>query len=783
MEKQTAVRILRIRYLVGLGLIALLVSASHLTIQQVVAKQRNYASVINLAGHQAGLTHRIAHFARLMASAGNPRSFEKVRIQLGNSIERIERAHRMLLEGDPDMGIPLLTSEALDSIYHGEPVNLDATMRRFIAAAREVHASRQGIVHGSSAAFNYVATGGPLELEPMLESVVEQYQSIGRETILAIEYLVHLIWVGAMLVLLFIGLLIFRPLERTFSDAISKLQTSVRELEATREEIAIARQKAESASEAKSQFLATMTHELRTPMNGVLGMSELLASTRLDRKQHEYVQIIVDSSESLLTIINDILDFSRLEAGKVGLEKIPFNLEQSIYDVMALLAPRCHSKSLNLVLDYPPDLPRNFVGDPARIRQVLINLVGNASKFTDSGYIQVTVAIETNEEKYANIAIHIEDTGIGIPPEKIRLLFRSFTQTDNSTTRKYGGTGLGLTITRELVSLMGGDIGVESTQGKGSVFTVDVQLKQSSSTDTLPEPEKELQHVVLLEPVELYRDLLRDRLRRIGVALTLADDAADLKALLETCEAHGRELPIVAVSREAIVDPANDWTIFEHFAPSRPLSWVLLCHDLDEIRQFRRRTKFVRAYTTYLQKPFTNYQLYFALNSAATRPEDETLNTRYRKDGEDITDFTLTKDQEGEILLVEDNLANQKFASLLLKKLGYNVDIAEDGVEALELWHGKAYDLILMDCLMPNLDGYEATRRIREAETNSRRVPIIALTANASEVDRERCRQSGMDEVITKPYRRKELEQMLDRYLHGDPTLPTLPRNFDRDTG
>ncbi len=781
MEKQSAVKILRIRYLVGLGLIALLVSASHLTIQQVVAAQRDYVAVVNLAGHQAGLVHRIAHFSRLMASATNPQSFEAARAQLGRSLDKIERAHRVLLEGSPEAGIPRLGNEALESIYYDEAVGLDASMQRFIAAARKVHASRPGIVLGSSPALNYVTTDGALELEPRLESAVEQYQSISRETILAIEYLVHLIWVGAMIVLLLIGLLIFRPLERTIRDAIAKLQATVRELEATREEAAIARQKAESASEAKSQFLATMTHELRTPMNGVLGMSELLASTKLDRKQHEYVQIIVDSSESLLTIINDILDFSRLEAGKVGLEHIPFNLEQSIYDVMALLAPRCHNKSLHLILDYPPNLPRNFIGDPARIRQVLINLVGNASKFTDTGYIQVSVAIDVNG-KQAGIAIHIEDTGIGIAPDKLKLLFQSFTQTDSSTTRKYGGTGLGLTITRELLALMDGSIEVESAPGKGSVFSIDFRIELSASIDALPEPEPELRQVLLLEPVDIYRDLLRDRLRRIGVGVALVDHARDLLALLETCEAHGSELPIVMVSREAIVDPANDWSAFEHLSLSHPLSWILLCHDLDETRQFHRRTKFVRAYTTYLQKPFTNHQLYFALNSAATRPDD-TTDTRYRKDGEDITDFTLTKDEQGDILLVEDNLANQKFASLLLKKLGYDVDIAEDGVEALDLWRNKHYDLILMDCLMPNLDGYEATRRIRAAEGDGRHIPIIALTANASEVDRERCRQSGMDEVITKPYRRKELEQMLDRYLHGDPTLPTMPRNFDRDTG
>ncbi len=607
-----------------------------------------------------------------------------------------------------------------------------------------------------------------------IAAIIEKQQKTTRESLEKLQNTSQLFWIATLLVLPLIGVFIFKPFEHTVRRSIIDLRETIAELESTREQSISARQKAESSSYAKSQFLATMSHELRTPMNGVLGMSELLSSTRLDKKQLEYVQIIVDSSESLLTIINDILDFSRLEAGKVGLEQVPFNLEQATYDVMALLAPRCHNKGIELILDYPPDLPRDFIGDSARIRQILFNLIGNAGKFTDQGYIQVSVAINIGQDEQADISIHIEDTGIGIAPDKINGLFRSFNQADNSTTRKYGGTGLGLSITRELVNLMGGQISINSSPGKGSVFSVEISLKITDPIEMLRVPEVCVHNVMLLEPNQIYRDLIVDRLARIEVEASAVGDAEDMKSRLLLCQEHGGAMQVAMIDQDTISDPANNWACFSEGRSVNPIAWVILGSELDDSDEFHRHTESARAYTIVMQKPFTNHQLYYALSSALMQPNAERTNLTLPGRVDDTTDFTLSKVIKGDILLVEDNHANQKFASLLLGKMGYSADIAEDGIEAIQLWRKNDYDLILMDCQMPNMDGYEATFNIRREEKTANHVPIIALTANASETDRKKCRDCGMDEVITKPYRKQELVDLLDRWLSEEPYLMSI---------
>ena len=781
MENVKAVRLLRIRYIVGLGLIALLVTGSYLTKQRIIAQQHNFAELINLAGHQSGLAHRIAYFSLEMITTDNADNFSNARVQVGRTISKMEQAQEILLNGSAARDIPRVRNDNLQALYFDESVGLNITLERFLKNADAVYQSDIGALGTDSYEFVYLTTYGSNILEPMMDSAVAEYQKISRESILRIEKFELSIWLGALLLLMFEALFIFRPLENRIRNVIARLQGTVSELESTREQFVTAREKAESASEAKSQFLATMTHELRTPMNGVLGMSEMLSGTELSDKQHEYVQIILDSSESLLTIINDILDFSRLEAGKVGLEKIPFNLEQSAYDVLALLTPRCQNKPLQLVLDYTPDLPRNFIGDPARIRQVLFNLIGNASKFTEQGYIQVSISVEVDENQLGNISIHVEDTGIGIAADKVEGLFGSFTQADNSTTRKYGGTGLGLTITRELVTLMDGSIEVDSAPGKGSVFTVDLPLQLATDVDQMPVPHEALKHVMLLEPNTTYRELIIDRLSRIGVEVAVVDNAREIKNRLLICEQHGGAAQLVIISQQALLDHNNNWSEFSDGSLHEPVSWIVLGDGMHDAEQFREQTRHLQGYTTYMQKPFTNYQFYYALNTTISQTEAGAETMTGSSDEEDATDFTLSMVSKGEILLVEDNLANRKFASLLLNKMGYNADIAEDGVEAMRLWREKRYDLILMDCLMPNMDGYEASIKIRQEENSQGRIPIIALTANASETDRQRCRQSGMDEVVTKPYRKHELEDVLDRWLHDETSFITITHNTLRN--
>ena len=781
MANITAVRHLRVRYIIGLGLLALVVTGSFLAKQHAISVQRNLSEIINLADQQSGLANRIGYFSLVMITTDDSESFANAKLQLGQTIDEMQRVHETLLHGSGTKGFPLISNENLEALYYDESVGLNVSLERFLENAAAVHSSSQGSLGLNSYEYKYLSNYGPNALEPMLASVVEEYGRLGHDSILMIQNLEKLIWVGTLFVLLLEALLIFRPLEKRIRESISKLQSTVSELESTREQFATAREKAESASEAKSQFLATMTHELRTPMNGVLGMSELLSVTKLSDKQQEYVQIILDSSESLLTIINDILDFSRLEAGKVGLEKIPFDLEQSAYDVMALLAPRCQNKPIQLILDYAPNLPRHFIGDPARIRQVLFNLIGNASKFTEQGYIQVSITVDIDDEQVANVSIHVEDTGIGIAQEKAGRLFHSFTQADSSTTRKYGGTGLGLTITRELVTLMDGRIEFDSAPGKGSVFTVDFPLELTDEGDQIPVPHEALQHVMLFEPNPIYRELIIDRLARINVEAAVVGNAREIKNRLLVCEEHDAAKQLVIVSEAALLDRKQKWRDFSDGSLSNPVSWIVLGNSAADSDEFRNSTRHLQGYTTLMQKPFTNYQFYYALNTSISQPEPGVENPASPERDEDATDFTLSLVSKGHILLVEDNIANQKFASLLLSKMGYSTDIAEDGAEALRLWSENDYQLILMDCLMPTMDGYEATLKIRQQEKTNARIPVIALTANASETDRQKCRQSGMDEVITKPYRRHELEEVLDRWLHDEPSFITITHNQVRE--
>ena len=309
------------------------------------------------------------------------------------------------------------------------------------------------------------------------------------------------------------------------------------------------------------------------------------------------------------------------------------------------------------------------------------------------------------------------------------------------------------------------------------MFSVDFQLGLSDQIDELPLPDAAGRHLMLLEPNETYRDLIVDRFERLEVEVAVVAGAAEIRSRLQTCQEHGGAPQIVVVSQEAMLNPGNRWQEFCKGSQEQPVSWIVLGNGDEDSSKLSKKTRFLQGHITHMQKPFTNYQLYYALNTAMQQNSNDP--TQHQADG-DTTDFTLTKSRKGEILLVEDNLANQKFASLLLSKMGYQTDIAENGFEAIRRWREKNYDLILMDCLMPDMDGYEATIEIRKEETNLARIPIIALTANASEKDREKCELCGMDEVITKPYRKQELADVLDRWLHDEPSFITIRHNLAR---
>jgi CheY-like chemotaxis protein len=398
-----------------------------------------------------------------------------------------------------------------------------------------------------------------------------------------------------------------------------------------------------------------MSHEIRTPMNGVIGMGELLLDTPLSVSQRDYAETILYSARSLLTLINDILDFSKIEAGKLELEHVALDLRKTLADVIRLVAIQAHAKDLEVTSSVNPAVPEFIIGDPTRVRQILLNLCGNAVKFTQRGRVAVSVKVLTSSPESLVVLFDVQDTGIGIPADRLKALFRPFTQVDNSTTRRFGGTGLGLSIVKQLVELMGGQVGVNSREGVGSNFWFTA---------------------------------------RVGVLSRSAQGRRRLPQVLQ-------EQPVLAVDDHA-----------------------------------------------------TNHVALLDYRHARTQPiihQQQLLTQRGR--------------EKWRILVAEDNAVNQKVAVRTLEKLGYRVDVVNDGREAVSAWESGRYDLILMDCEMPEVDGYEATRQIRSRETAGRHIPIIALTAHAMKGAELECQTAGMDDYITKPVDRERLDACLDRFL------------------
>lgn len=529
-----------------------------------------------------------------------------------------------------------------------------------------------------------------------------------------------------------------------------------------------ARQEAESASQAKSQFLATMSHEIRTPMNGVLGMAELLATTPMNEEQQSFLDTMQQSGRVLMGIINDILDFSKIEAGKFRLEAVAFDLQQAVCDTAKQLLAQAESKGLALVIAYAPDCPSYFLGDAGRIRQILFNLLGNAIKFTSSGHVLIDVSGQSLPDGRVAIRIAIEDTGIGIAPEAQATLFEAFTQGDGSTTRQFGGTGLGLAICKQLIGQMGGKIGADSRPGEGATFWVAVDLPLAERPDPLPQANLEGVSVLLVDSHATYQGFYANQLEDFGMQVDAAPDADKALSLaLSRAEAMAPHGVCVLDQQETGCDIEQVRRLFMAEPKLSKIPIVLLTSVGARGDGHRYQEA---GFSAYLTRPICSGLLQRTLAGVLGLMSDggeRPLITRYRvEEGGDA----LTTSLAGRVLLVEDNLVNQKVALAMLERLGLEVQVVADGREALSRWEEKAFDLILMDCQMPVMDGYEASREIRRREQGTdRHIPIIALTANAMEQDRQDCLDAGMDDYIPKPLDQKALRSTLSSWLASQP--------------